>query len=55
MNHSVDTMLVVSIQELPTVRVACIDYQPSSEQGDLHNEIRLCFQRVQNWIRGLGQ
>jgi DNA gyrase inhibitor GyrI len=47
-------MLVVSIRDLPAVRVACIDYQASSEQGDFHNEIRACFQRVQSWIRGLG-
>ena len=54
MNHSVDTTLVVSIQDLPKVCVACIDYQASSAQGDFHNEIRACFQRVQNWVRGLG-
>ena len=54
MKHSVGTMLVVSIHALPSVRVACIDYQASSEQGDFHNEIRVCFQRVQGWVRGLG-
>ena len=55
MNHSVDTMLVVSIQDLPTVHVACIDYQASSAQGDFHNKIRACFQRVHGWVRSLGQ
>ena len=54
MNHSVDTMLAVSIRDLPTVHVAYIDYQASSEQGDFHNGIRACFQRVQSWVRSLG-
>jgi hypothetical protein len=54
MNHGVDTMLDVSIQDLPTVHVAYIDYQASSEQGDFHSEIRACFQRVQSWVARLG-
>lgn len=54
MNHSVDSLLSVSIKDLPTVRVAYIDYQANSERGDLHNEIGKCFQHVQNWIRKLG-
>ena len=53
MNHD-STVLVVSIQDLPPVRVAYIDYQATSEQGDFHNEIRACFQRIQNWVRRLG-
>lgn len=54
MNHDVDTMLVASIQDLPTVHVAYIEHQASSEQGDFHNEIRACFRRVQSWVARLG-
>ena len=54
MNHSVDTMLDVSIRDLPAVHVAYVDYQASAEQGDFHDGIRACFQRVQSWVRGLG-
>lgn len=54
MNRRENTALVVSIQDLPTVHVAYIDYQASSEDGDVHSEIRACFQRVQSWVRGLG-
>lgn len=53
MSQRVDTMPVVSIQDLPTVHVAYIDYQASSEQGDF-NEIGACFQRVQSWVGRLG-
>ena len=54
MNQGTSTMLVVSIQDLPPVHVAFIDYQAGSEQGDFHSEIRACFQRVQSWVRDLG-
>ena len=54
MNHNEDIVLNVSVQDLPTVHVAYIDYQASSDQGDFHSEIRACFQRVQSWVRGLG-
>jgi DNA gyrase inhibitor GyrI len=54
MDHSVDIVLSVSIKDLPTVHVAYIDYQANFEEGNFHNEIRKCFQRVQNWVRKLG-
>jgi DNA gyrase inhibitor GyrI len=54
MNHGAKIVLDVSIQDLPTVHVAYIDYQASSEQGDLHSEIRACFQRVQSWVARRG-
>ena len=53
MSANATCSLSVSIKELPAVHVACIDYQANSERGDFHNEIRKCFQRVQNWVRKL--
>ena len=54
MSHSVETMLDVSIRDLPAVRVACVDYQAGPDQGDMHAGIRACFQRVQSWVESLG-
>lgn len=54
MNHSVDTPLSVSIEDMPTVRVAYIECRMSVEQDQFRSEIRECFQRLQVWVRGLG-
>jgi DNA gyrase inhibitor GyrI len=53
MSENATPSLSVSIKELPAVHVAYIDYEANAEQGDFHNEIRKCFQRVQNWVRKL--
>jgi DNA gyrase inhibitor GyrI len=54
MNHSEETVPDVIIRDQPTVRVACVDYQPDPEQGDVHSGISACFQRVQSWVESLG-
>ena len=54
MNDDSATWLSVSTKELPTVHVACLDYKAKAEQGDLYSEIHHCFQRVQEWVQGLG-
>ena len=48
------TTLSVSIKELPSVRVAYIEYKVGAEQGDMHNEIGGCFRRVQAWVSERG-
>ena len=53
MNQSADTLLSVSLKDLPTVHVAYISYKASPEQDDF-NEIHKSFQRLQAWVRELG-
>lgn len=53
MSENASSLLSVSIKELPAVHVAYIDYKANAERADFHNEIRKCFQRVQNWVRKL--
>ena len=54
MNDDVATSLSVSTRELAAVHVAYLDYKAKAEQGDLYGEIHHCFQRVQEWVQGLG-
>lgn len=54
MSDNIATSLVVSIRELPSVHVACIEYKANVEPGDLHNQIGECFRRVQTWVRERG-
>ena len=54
MSDNATSSLSVSIQELPAVHVAYMVYKANDEHGNLYNEIHECFQRVQNWVRGLG-
>ena len=49
MSDNTGTPLSVSIQELPSIHVACIEYKPNAEQGNRHDEIGSCFRRVQAW------
>ena len=44
----------VSIQELPSIHVACIEYKPNAAQGNLHDEIGDRFRQVQAWVRERG-
>jgi DNA gyrase inhibitor GyrI len=46
--------LSVSIQELSSIRVACIDYLPGDQQSGFDQGIRQCFQRLQAWVKELG-
>jgi DNA gyrase inhibitor GyrI len=54
MNQSVDALLSVSLKDLPTVHVAYISCKANPDRGDLSDEIRESFQRVQAWVRELG-
>jgi len=46
--------LSVSIREISGVHAACIDYLPPAGQADMHNEIHVCFERLQGWAKALG-
>jgi DNA gyrase inhibitor GyrI len=54
MSDNMATTLSVSIRELPSVRVAYIQYKASAEQSNLHDKIGECFRRVQAWLRERG-
>ncbi len=54
MSDNAPTLLSVSIRELLAVHVACIEYKPDAEQGDMHTQIADCFRRVQAWVRERG-
>ena len=54
MSGNTATSLSVSVSELPAVHVAYLVYTANAEPGDLYNEIRKCFQRVQKWVQTLG-
>ena len=53
MSENTTASLSISIKELPSVHVAYIDYQ-AKDESDNSDEIRKCFQRVQDWVKGLG-
>lgn len=54
MNEDAIADLSVSIRDLQPVHVACLDYWPKAELGNMHEEIHACFERLQAWIRSLG-
>jgi DNA gyrase inhibitor GyrI len=54
MSENLAAALAVSIRELSPVHVATIDYVPSAEPGDLHDEIHQCFERIQTCVKSLG-
>jgi AraC family transcriptional regulator len=54
MSDNTNASLSVSIKELESVHVAYTTYKAKGEQGDMHAEIHECFQRVQNWLSGVG-
>ncbi|MBU0495233.1 MAG: GyrI-like domain-containing protein [Chloroflexi bacterium] len=54
MQHSTETPLAVSIQELAPVRVAYIDCQVNLAEGGYSSEIARCFQQVKDWVADQG-
>ncbi len=54
MSDNAATSLYVTIQELPSIHVAYIEYKPDAEQRNMHAEIGDCFRRVQAWVRERG-
>jgi DNA gyrase inhibitor GyrI len=54
MNPDPNTPLQVEIRELPAVRVVTLAFMPESQSENHGTEIRSRFERVQEWLKGLG-
>jgi len=54
MTDNTEASLSVSIGDLPSVHVACMEYQATADPSNMHDEIGECFRRVQAWLRERG-
>jgi len=51
MTNDPNASLSVSIRDLTSVHVACIEYKATADRSDMHDKIGECFRRVQGWFR----
>ena len=54
MANDPNASLSVSVKDLLSVHVACIQYKAGADQSNMHDQTGECFRRVQAWLRERG-